>query len=370
MQSEGKLDLLVFDASELASPSALEAVHEFFSPRMRRVATHGRVIVLGQRPETCSDAAHAAAQSGLSGLARSLAKELGRKTGYAHLLRLPSEGCDGLEGALHFFASEHSSFVTGRVVDLEAAPAAQLQGALQGKRVLVTGAGRGIGKATAARLAREGAKVMLLDRPDDLALVEAAAAENVAHRDVEQGRGVGGDLLHFVVTAFPRAHGLDHAVGIAMVDHRHRVEELGEHHGAQLEIAHVQGQCDHTLALGVGAEPVRFALLEGEERVGVRVGLGRAEQLDEEPGEVGQHRDGEGASLEGRRVGAEQVCSVVEERCPHARNEAEHHACCDAALPEDKRQREQEDLDPRREHEERHQRTEQERHREILRRER
>jgi 3-oxoacyl-[acyl-carrier protein] reductase len=177
VQLQGKLDLLVFDASELASPSDLDAVHEFFSPRMRRVAAHGRVIVLGQRPETCSAAAHAAAQSGLSGLARSLAKELGRKAGYAHLLRLPAEGCQGLEGALHFFASEHSSFVTGRVVDLEAAPAAQLQGALQGKRVLVTGSGRGIGKATAARLAREGAKVMLLDRPDDLALVEAAAKE-------------------------------------------------------------------------------------------------------------------------------------------------------------------------------------------------
>lgn len=44
---------------------------------------------------------------------------------------------------------------------------------LTGKRVLITGAGRGIGAATAAKLAAEGARVALLDREDRVRQVAA-----------------------------------------------------------------------------------------------------------------------------------------------------------------------------------------------------
>ncbi len=46
---------------------------------------------------------------------------------------------------------------------------------LDGMGVLVTGAGRGIGEATATRLAQEGARVGVLDRDDDMAQATAAA---------------------------------------------------------------------------------------------------------------------------------------------------------------------------------------------------
>ena len=66
--------------------------------------------------------------------------------------------------------------MTGRVVE-PGGCAGVVDGGirLEGSSVLVTGAGRGIGKATAERLAREGASVILLDRPEDEALVRETA---------------------------------------------------------------------------------------------------------------------------------------------------------------------------------------------------
>ena len=173
--AEGKLDLVVLDATGLDSADALQLCHRYLSPRMRRLSSHGRVIVLGLRSDACATSGQAAAQAGLTGFVRTMAKELGRKASYAHLLQLPAEGTAGLEAVLHFFASDHSAFVTGRVVELVDAPASSMAGSLEGQRVLVTGAGRGIGTATAERLVREGASVILLDRPEDEALVQETA---------------------------------------------------------------------------------------------------------------------------------------------------------------------------------------------------
>ena len=52
---------------------------------------------------------------------------------------------------------------------------------VRGKVALVTGAGSGIGKATAAHLAREGATVVLTDR-DEASGAAAAAALGPPHR--------------------------------------------------------------------------------------------------------------------------------------------------------------------------------------------
>ena len=186
---EGKLDVLIFDATDLDSADALNVCHRYLSPRMRRLNSHARVILLGLRADACAAVGQAAAQHALTGLTRTLSKELGRKASYAHLLQLPEAGTEGLEAAFHFFATDHSAFVTGRVVGLSSAPAATMAGSLKGQRVLVTGAGRGIGKATAARLAREGAHVILLDRPEDEALVQETAKE------------LGGDALGLDISA-------------------------------------------------------------------------------------------------------------------------------------------------------------------------
>ncbi len=50
---------------------------------------------------------------------------------------------------------------------------------LSGKVAIVTGAARGMGEATAARFAREGAKVVLVDKRDDLGGAAAAAIDEM-----------------------------------------------------------------------------------------------------------------------------------------------------------------------------------------------
>jgi NAD(P)-dependent dehydrogenase (short-subunit alcohol dehydrogenase family) len=71
-----------------------------------------------------------------------------------------------------------------------------MAGSLEGKRALITGAAKGIGHATADRLAREGARVALLD-VDEQALRQAAAELDGAlalHADVSDERAVAAAL--------------------------------------------------------------------------------------------------------------------------------------------------------------------------------
>jgi len=67
---------LVFDASGVRVVDDLAALHQFFTPVLRRLAPCGRVLVLGIPPELAADPVHSVAQRALEGFTRSLAKEL------------------------------------------------------------------------------------------------------------------------------------------------------------------------------------------------------------------------------------------------------------------------------------------------------
>ncbi len=191
------LHAIILDASSFASSEELDLVYEFLNPILRRVDASGRVLLIGRPPEEAETASVAATQNGLEGFMRSVAKEVGRNGATAQLLRVSQRAHAHLEGALRFFLTPHSAYIDGQPLTLDGrvtfedgeAPAKLHSEAMEGKVALVTGAARGIGKATAKRLAAEGARVVCLDLPSDSELLTRVANE------------VGGDSLPVDLTS-------------------------------------------------------------------------------------------------------------------------------------------------------------------------
>jgi 3-oxoacyl-[acyl-carrier protein] reductase len=164
-----KVKALVFDATGLQDSSESEALYQFFHETVRSVLPCGRVVVLGRPPEGCSAPRQATVQRALEGLVRSLAKELKRAIA-VQLVYVAKGAEDQLESTLRFLLSPRCAYVSGQVVRVgtctENLPAGfDWAQPLASKKVLVTGASRGIGAAIAEVMARDGATVICLDVP-------------------------------------------------------------------------------------------------------------------------------------------------------------------------------------------------------------
>jgi 3-oxoacyl-[acyl-carrier protein] reductase len=164
-----KVKALVFDATGMDDSVQADTIYNFFHDAARSVLPCGRVIVLGRPPEGCKTPRQATIQRALEGLTRSLAKEL--KRAIAVQLVYVAEGAeDQLESTLRFLLSPRSAYVSAQVVRVglpvgPACAAIDWNQPLAGKKILVTGASRGIGASIAEVMARDGAQVICLDVP-------------------------------------------------------------------------------------------------------------------------------------------------------------------------------------------------------------
>jgi 3-oxoacyl-[acyl-carrier protein] reductase len=175
----GGLAAILFDATGIVDVAGLAALHAFIAPSFRYLRPSGRLLVFGTPPEDSATAAQAAAQRALDGFIRSAGKEA-RLGSTANLIYLADGAESGIESTLRFFLSGRSAYVSGQVIRLKPAkpaPTPDWEHPLEGRVAVVTGAARGIGAAIAEVLARDGARVVVMDMP-----AQGAALAEVANR--------------------------------------------------------------------------------------------------------------------------------------------------------------------------------------------
>jgi 3-oxoacyl-[acyl-carrier protein] reductase len=190
-RGDGEAKALIFDATGIADSTELVELQRFFHPNVSRVERCGRVVVLGTPPQGLA-AREATAQRALEGFTRSLGKEIGR--GIAVQLVYVVEGAEAeIDSTLRFLLSPKSAYVSGQVVRVGKAVAkagkVDWNQPLKGKVALVTGASRGIGRAIAETLHRDGAELALLDVPaltDELTEVAGQLGAKTIELDITE----------------------------------------------------------------------------------------------------------------------------------------------------------------------------------------
>ncbi|OOR88531.1 3-oxoacyl-ACP reductase [Moraxella caviae] len=203
-----RFKVAIFDASSITDTDGLRLVYEFFHQIARRIKPSGRIIIIA-RPEadTGSDVGFALAQRAVLGFAKSIAKEF-KKGISANVLYVQTGAEPHLDHALRFFMSAKSAYVSGQPIYLTKGATLQTDAQLddkkplQGKKILVTGASRGIGEAVAGVLARDGALVYCLDVPANLSDLQKVAGN------------LGGQALPLDITAPDAAEQIAKACGV------------------------------------------------------------------------------------------------------------------------------------------------------------
>lgn len=202
--SDGKVDGILCDTRGIDKMIDLTKIHSQLNPCLSQINRSGKLLLIGGDTIQTSKNYHTVtASEAVGGFAKSIALELGLKGITANALQIPTNislNSSSIEsGTIQFFLSKRSAFVTGQVIPVSAccpyssdeppplidptenfAPhtspstcSTSIDGneslrnkfSVENKRVVITGAARGIGEYTSRLYAAEGAKVLLVDHP-------------------------------------------------------------------------------------------------------------------------------------------------------------------------------------------------------------
>ena len=164
-----KLDAVVVSCVGINSFMELEDIFSELKNVLGKINANGRILIVSETDN--SSAVSFTLQKSLEGFTRALSKEIGGKKGVTvNQLKIEHYEIkpDAIVHASLFFLSNKSSFITGQVVPLCSITGAvftSIDQLLKNKTAIVTGGARGIGAAAARALAREGAKVIIIDIP-------------------------------------------------------------------------------------------------------------------------------------------------------------------------------------------------------------
>jgi len=162
---------LVFDCTDIYNPDELYKVYNFFHKALRKLLPNGKVILIASHEDDIESSKITASLYAIEGFAKSMAKEIGAKGSSINIFYVEKNIGHGINHFLRFFLSNRSAYITGQPIYLT--NTVNINGSIPNvrpldcKNAIVTGAARGIGKAIAKVLAREGAKVICLDRPEE-----------------------------------------------------------------------------------------------------------------------------------------------------------------------------------------------------------
>lgn len=203
---QSKLGGLVLLLDELSHPEQLSALMLATGAALRKLVPGARVVSVSKPALANDEPAVAAVRQGIDGAMRSLGREMrgGATANGIVLAGDTSIASPSALGALRFFFSGRSAYVDGQFLTVRTEAGAlpeDFRAPLAGKVAVVTGAARGIGAEIARILARDGAKVVLVDMPQ-----AGDALAKVANQ-------VGGTTLQLDVTAKDAgARIMDHAL--------------------------------------------------------------------------------------------------------------------------------------------------------------
>jgi len=173
--------LLIFDATNIYSPEKLNSVYSFFHDHLRSISNSCRVIILSRPPDESKKPFSTTISFALEGFMRAMAKEIGFKGATANIIYVHSNAIYLLEPVLRFFLSNRAAYISGQPLHINAFVKADNRlptiRPLDGKTALITGAAQGIGAAIARSIAREGAKVIIMDRPEADVMAAKLASE-------------------------------------------------------------------------------------------------------------------------------------------------------------------------------------------------